>query len=738
MYSLIYDKPALVWNEAFLLGNGSLGAAVYGGVELEQIKLNLDTLWSGSVRKNAEPLQDNIIDTTRKLLFDGKYAQAHRYIYENMPTDDSETYLPMGNINIQFDKVQSADNYKRELNIEDATAYITSTQMHLIFKYQIKRKYWISHPDNVLVCEIETDDPSGINLTLSAESDLVHFFDNTENELVLCGQAPSKVQDLFFSAKNPSEDIYKYDGRCDTLRFCYMIRAMHNAGTAYIENNNYCIRNAKKVTFVIAAETDFVSYNKLPDKNKDLINVCKKRIAKTIDYGIENAFVRHLNDYHFLFDRVSLDLKGDDKSDITTDRRIAEFNEDNPDLQLIETLFQFGRYLMISSSRENSQPTNLQGIWNNKLAPEWRSNYTTNINTEMNYWCAENCALPECHIPLINMIKELSESGSATAKNLYGCRGFAVNHNTDLWRKTTPAIGDPSWSFWPMAGGWFCHHLWEHYKYNEDREFLVNIAFPITEKAARFFLDYMIKDKNGYYVTAPSISPENTFSTNSGNSSVCIGSTMDMSIIRDLFYNLIRMGEILNTESDVVNEVKKTLPLLRPFEISGDGRFLEWNEDFKELEPGHRHLSHLYGVFPGEFITENDGEIYEACKKSLKYRIENGSGHTGWSSAWIMNLYASFGDGEKAWKMLSNFISTSLYSSMLDKHPPFQIDGNFGVTAAIARMLVKESNGEVILLNAIPKTWNKGEVKGIRISGRRTISFKWEDGEIVEKSISNV
>lgn len=738
MYRLRYTKPAAVWHEAFLMGNGSLGAAVYGGIEHEQIKLNLDTLWSGSVRKETEWVDENVLQQARRLLFKGEYAKAHKLLYEKMPTDDSATYLPMGTVNIQFDRTQEAEGYLRELDISNATVYIKSFQRHECEEPSyIKRKYWVSYPNQAMICEFETNDPIGLSMSISVDSELCCSVDSGDG-IKVSGKAPNEVCTLSKAFAELGEKIYSYENDDNTVRYCFVVKGFHKGGISYYQNDKLCLRSVKKAVLIITAETNFVAYDKMPDKDKKLERICRDRIDKITEQGIDEVYEAHLKDYKRLFDRVEIKLCGEDKNDIPTDIRIKQFQaEPEKDLRLIETLFQFGRYLLICSSRKGTQPANLQGIWSANLCPAWRCNYTTNINTEMNYWPAEICALAECGEPLIRMIEELSRAGTDTAEKLYGCRGFAVNHNTDLWRKTTPAKGDPSWSFWPMAGGWLCAYLWEHYRYCKDKQFLKETAMPITNMCARFLLDYLIEDRDGFYVTAPSTSPENVFISNGEKASVCIGSTMDMSIIREVFQNLISMCEILEYESEVAIEARNILEKLRPFKID-DERILEWNENFEEAEPGHRHLSHLYGIFPGNVIASDNKFLYDACYRALEDRLEKGSGHTGWSGAWILNLYTSFGRGEKAWECLKNFFANSIYPSMLDKHPPFQIDGNLGITAGIARMLVEERNGQVILLNAVPEAWKSGEVKGLRLPGKRSISFKWENGVVVEQKIVEV
>ena len=735
MYKLRYDRPAALWTEALPLGNGSLGAMVYGGIECEQIRLNHDTLWSGSVVKDDRKSPADFLEKVRGLIFDGKYSEAHRLSNLSLPANDSASFLPMGDINIKFDRWHMTSDYSRELDISSATASVVTAFERSAWSKSLKqtaRRYWISKPHNVMVVEIESDQQC--NFSVNVNSELRYRVVEDEKSIYVVGKAPSSVQSTEEAKMAPEISPYRYESD-DTIDFCYSITALLQGGVCFAENGSLYVRNAKSATLVITAETNFVSYDKLPDKSKDLVRICRDRTARAISDGIDKVYEAHVADYKSLFDRVELKLGDEAESELATDRRIVDFDPEKPDLGLVELLFHYGRYLMIASSRKGTQPTNLQGIWNPQLIPDWRSNYTTNINTEMNYWMAEVCNLSECHEPLVKMLEELSVAGEKTAQNIYGCRGFAVHHNVDIWRKTTPAKGNARWNCWAMAGAWMCSHLWQKYTYSLDGEFLKNTAFPITEKSARFLLDFLIEDREGYLVTAPSTSPENEFETPEGKACVCYASAMDMSIIRENFIHLIKMRDILGVKSETADEAEAALKRLRPLGIDSKGRLMEWNGEFDETEPGHRHLSHLYGVYPGDLIKPSDKELFAAARRSLDYRIANGGGYTGWSCAWIVSLMATFGDGEGAWDILSKFFAQSVYPNLFDAHPPFQIDGNFGITAGIAAMLLQEEDGEPLLLPAIPKSWTKGEVKNLRLTGNRTISFKWENGKVVRQEI---
>lgn len=728
MSKLWYDRPAEIWNEALPLGNGAMGAMVYGGIDYELIRLNHDTLWSGTVRPEPKEFGKEFHEHVRRLIFAGKHAEADQYIKKNTKTDGCCTYLPMGCVDIRFDGTQQKDGYCRTLDLDTAVLSVESASLNssdLCANDGKKwagnlRRYFASYPHGVLVCRMTSSDPRGMTFFVRADSDLRGEVKQTENG-------------IFFSGKAPRAP-YVYDSD-DTVRFGFAISAFPIDGSADVQGGKLCVFGTHDVMLIIAAETDFVSYHCVPDKKKDLESACLSRIRRAAEEGFDKLLDAHIQDYRALYDRMSLSFGEDDRAHIPTDRRIAEFSSDAVDRGLVKTLFDFGRYLTIASSRPGTQPTNLQGIWNADRVPAWKSNCTVNINTQMNYWHVEACGLSECHEPLFDMLRDLSVAGEKTAENLYGCRGFVLNHSTDVWRKTTPCGGLTQYSYWPASGGWLCSHLYTHFKYTGDMDFLRETAFPITEKSARFYLDFMVKAPDGSYVTAPATSPENQFLWEGQRVSADYGTTMDMSIIRGLLTHLIEMAECLGEDTETVREAREKLPLLRAPEIGKDGRLCEWHTDFEEPEPGHRHLSHLYGVFPSDTITEETPELYEAARRSLLTRIENGSGYTGWSGAWILNLLATYRDRERIWERMVKFFEIALYPNLFDRHPPFQIDGNFGFVAAMCRMLVQEKDGEPVLLPALPEQFSCGEVRGLRLSGNRSLSFRWEQGRVVESAI---
>lgn len=729
--SVKFDRPAELWEEAFPLGNGHIGAMVYGGIDREVIQFNHDTFWSGCVKDETRPERRQRLPEVRRLLFEGKYREAEEIMSAEMMGTPAECYLPVGFLSIRnLECGGMCEDYMRELSLERAEVSVRYKRKSSRFDEDcpiFERRAFISYPDKVFVMKINAAGRKPIRLTASVESDVEYSTEVRGSTIYMTGKAPTHMMPSYCL-----EQYIWYEKEKKSIEFTMGVRIEAKNADITVKNNSIMIENTNEVVFYVSVETSFEAFDRDPVKPMH----CEEILDRAEQLGFDKIYARHIADYKSLYGRVSLDLGGEETEELTY-KRIEAIRNGKYDAGMCELLFNFARYLMIAGSREGSEPTNLFGIWSGVFRQQWQGNYTVNINTQMNYWAAEVCGLPECHEPLLRMTEELSIAGEKTARVHFGCGGFCVNHNSDIWRHSLPIQSHPTSGYWPMAGGWLVRHLWEHYLYNPDNTYLKEKAYPITKKAAEFFADWLIKNDEGCYVTAPSTSPENTFYDKDGNvCGVSIATTMDMSIIREVFENLLKMSEILGIEEDFTEKIREMLPKLYPFRILSDGTLSEWFDGAEDVDPGHRHISHMYGLYPAELITDATPELYAACEKSLQKRVRHGGGVTGWSGGWLICAFARLGRGEDCGKTIDKMLKRLIYPNLFDCHPPFQIDGNFGIAAGMAEMLLQSHGGKITVLPAADERWKKGKFVGLRARGGYEVAAEWRDGYISSVTIS--
>lgn len=742
--TLWYKQPAQYFEESLVLGNGKTGACVFGGTSSDKIFLNDITLWSGEpVNANMNPDAYKAIPEIRAALANEDYKLADQ-LQKKVQGKFSESFAPLGTLWIDFPGNGKTENYRRELNIAEAISKVSYT----VDGVKFTREYFISHPDNIMVVKLSSGKKGALNFSVRFNSQLKYTLSTANKQLDAEGMAPLHAEPNYRRVENP----VIFDETKGT-RFSSLFRIKNTDGSLEATDSSLICKNATEALIFVSIATSFNGFDKNPvTEGRDNKGIAKEQLEKAFLKSYSDLRKAHIADYQKFFKRVNLELGKTDAPELPTDERLKRYSEGKEDKNLEILYFNFGRYLLISSSRTPGVPANLQGLWNPYIRPPWSSNYTTNINLEENYWLAENANLSEMHEPLMRFIQNISKTGAITAKTFFGADGWTACHNSDIWAMSNPVgnfgEGDPVWANWYMGGAWLSTHLWEHYSFTQNKVFLKDQAYPVMKGAAQFCLSWLVEDKNGKLITSPSTSPENKYITSAGyHGATLFGGTADLAMIRECFENTIKASTLLGTDADFRKKLQDALNRLYPYQIGKKGNLQEWYYDWEDEDPKHRHQSHLFGLYPGHQITPNaTPKLADACRKTLEIK---GDETTGWSKGWRINLWARLGDGNHAYKMYRELLKYvepdekrtnysgggGTYPNLFDAHPPFQIDGNFGGSAAVIEMLVQSTENEIHLLPALPDTWPSGSISGVCARGGFEISLVWQDKVLKKISV---